>query len=108
MSNATIKKKRQPTHPGEFLREIVLSASKLSVTELARRLHASRQTVHDILRGAAPVTANIAVRLAALFGTSAEVWTNMQGAYDVWEARHRNVALLREIASKAVPAEVVA
>src|SRR5579875_1892613 len=51
---------RAPTHPGAILREDVLPALGLSVTETARRLHVSRQTLHDLLaerKGFTPETA---------------------------------------------------
>ena len=77
---------RCPAHPGEFLREIVLPALPVPKTEVARSLGISRQSLYDILAEKLPVTPAMAVRLGAVFGTSAASWLNMQTAYDLWHA----------------------
>jgi addiction module HigA family antidote len=86
---------RRPTHPGAVLREDVLPASGLSVSEMARRLHISRQTLHRILAEEQPVSAATALKLARLFGTSPESWLNMQRELDLWEESRR---LAKELA----------
>jgi len=55
--------RRKPTHPGELLREDVLPALRIFVSEAARKLRVSRQTLHKILAGDAGVTPHMAVRL---------------------------------------------
>ena len=80
---------RCPTHPGELLREDVIPATGKPKTEIARMLGISRQHLHDILAERKPVSAEIAVRLAKLFGTTPLVWINMQGAYDIWHASRK-------------------
>ncbi|HKZ95715.1 MAG TPA: HigA family addiction module antitoxin [Hyphomicrobiaceae bacterium] len=77
---------RCPTHPGAFLREIVLPALPVPKAEVARALGISRQSLYDILAEKQPVTPAMAVRLATVFGTSAASWLNMQTAYDLWHA----------------------
>ena len=77
---------RCPTHPGAFLREIVLAALRVPKAEVARALGISRQSLYDILAEKQPVTPAMAVRLATVFGTSAASWLNMQTAYDLWHA----------------------
>ena len=78
---------RPPTHPGAFLREIVLPAlENVTKVEVADALGVSRQTLYDILKEAQPVTPQMAVRLGAVFRTSAASWLNMQNAYDLWSA----------------------
>jgi len=79
---------RCPTHPGAFLREIVLPALPIAKAELARTLGISRQSLYDILAERQPVTPGMAVRLGAVFETSAASWLNMQAAYDLWHAKH--------------------
>ncbi|MGH8680794.1 MAG: HigA family addiction module antitoxin [Burkholderiales bacterium] len=77
--------KRRPTHPGEILREDVLPALEMSQTELADRLGVSRLTVSELLHGRRALSADMAVRLARLLGTTPESWLNMQQAVDLWE-----------------------
>jgi addiction module HigA family antidote len=80
---------RCPTHPGAILREIVVPELKVSKTDLAKALKVSRQQLHAILREKQPVTPETAVKLAAAFGGGAQVWLNMQAAYDLWHAERR-------------------
>lgn len=87
---------RAPTHPGALLREDVLPAAGLSVTEAASRLRMSRQGLHRILAEDRPITPATALKLARLFGTTPDLWLNMQGARDLWEHR---LALKQELDS---------
>lgn len=80
---------RCPSHPGAFLREIVLPAVALPKTEIARILKLSRQSLYDILGERQPVTPETAVKLAAAFGGSSKSWLNMQTAHDLWHAERK-------------------
>lgn len=82
MTNPPLKGLR-PIHPGELLREDILPAVGRPKTEIARLLGISRQTLYDILNEKQPVTPAMALRLARMFGGSAEVWINMQSNYDL-------------------------
>jgi antitoxin HigA-1 len=77
---------RCPTHPGAFLREIVLPAIRASKVEIAAALGVSRQSLYDILAEKQPVSPAMAVRLGKVFDTSAASWLRMQTAYDLWHA----------------------
>lgn len=98
---------RCPSHPGAFLRDVVLPALDATKSEVAAALGISRQTLHDILSEEQPVTPQMAVRLGTVFKTSAASWLNMQNAYDLWHAaravgvmkRYRNA--MRELANAA-------
>ncbi len=79
-------KNRAPTHPGAFLREIVLPSLPLGKAEFARALGISRQSLYEILGEKQPVTPTMAVRLGLFFGQSPDSWLNMQSAYDLWHA----------------------
>lgn len=78
--------RRRPTHPGEMLREDFLPDYGLTVSGLAQAIGVSRQSVNDLLRGRRAVSPEMALRLAKLFGNSAEFWLNAQRAVDLWEA----------------------
>ena len=77
---------RCPTHPGAFLREIVLRGIPVSKVDIAAALGISRQTLYDILAERQPVTPSTAVRLGVVFETSPASWLHMQTAYDLWHA----------------------
>lgn len=78
--------KREPTHPGEVLRDDVLPALRMNVSCAARELGVSRQLLHRILAGKAPVTPEMAVRLGKWAGNGPALWLGMQQAFDVWHA----------------------
>lgn len=73
-----------PAHPGEVLREYLPEG--MSVTEAARRLGVTRQSLSAILNRRAGISADMALRLSTALGTSAEMWLSMQTAYDLWRA----------------------
>ena len=91
------RRDRQPTHPGEVLREDVLPALGLSVSEAARQLRVSRQTLHRILAGTSAVTPEMAVRLGKFCGNGPGLWLRMQEAYDLWHAERRLIKELDKI-----------
>jgi antitoxin HigA-1 len=80
-----------PPHPGETLRDDVLPALGLTVTECARRLRVTRTALSRVLNGRAAISPDMALRLEAWLGTErggrAELWLGQQMAYDVWRAR---------------------
>ena len=75
-----------PPHPGEVLQDTVLAKGRISVTEFARRLRVSRVALSRVANGRAAVSVDMALRLAAALGGSAESWLQMQSAYDLWQA----------------------
>ncbi|MBI3419899.1 MAG: HigA family addiction module antidote protein [Proteobacteria bacterium] len=87
--------KWEPTHPGEILREDVLPALGLSVSEAARQLGITRQTLHKIMAGTMGITPEMAVRIGKFCGNGPNLWLNMQVAYDLWHAKR---AMKKEIA----------
>ncbi len=93
-------RRRVPTHPGEALKMIIIPATGLSITEIARRLQVSRQALHKILSGDGGITPEMALRLSCLFGNSAEHWMNMQQSYDLWNARDALGTSMKEISKQ--------
>ncbi|MFI0545794.1 MAG: HigA family addiction module antitoxin [Brachymonas sp.] len=73
----------QPPHPGTVLEQYLegVSVSHAAASAGVSRVHLSR-----ILHGKANISADMALRLAALLGTSAELWLGMQSSYDLWLA----------------------
>jgi len=64
--------------PTRFCGRSYLPPLKLSATALAKQLHVSPPTVNDIVRQRRAVTAEMAVRLAEVFGTTEQFWLNLQ------------------------------
>ena len=82
-----------PPHPGLTLRDDVLPALGLSVTEAAQQLDVSRVTWSRVLNGRAAISPDMALRIEAWLGVDrggeARLWLAEQSAYDVWQAEQR-------------------
>ncbi len=82
-----------PPHPGETLREDVLPALGLTVTEASRQLGVTRSALSRVLNGRAAISPEMALRqeawLGARRGGRAEVWLAQQMAFDIWRARQK-------------------
>jgi addiction module HigA family antidote len=76
-------KKLRPVHPGDILRNDFLEPLGLTAYRLAKELGVSRPTVTLLVARRRSVTAEMALRLARYFGTSARVWRNLQAQYDL-------------------------
>ena len=96
----TGRPKMRPAYPGEILREDVLPALGLSVSEAARQLGVSRQTLHRILAGKMAVSPEMAVRLGKFCGNGAGFWLRLQAAYDLWHAEKRLREEIRRIPTR--------
>ena len=88
----------EPIHPGEILEEEYMRPLGLSANELARRIDVPVTRISEIVRGNRGITADTALRLARLLGTSSELWLGLQSEFDLRVAR-RNLpsALLHRI-----------
>lgn len=80
-----------PPHPGETLREDVLPALGLTVTEAAGQLRVTRAALSRVLNGRAAISPEMALRLEGWLGGenggSADAWLSQQAAFDLWRAR---------------------
>jgi antitoxin HigA-1 len=80
-----------PPHPGETLREDVLPALGVSVTDAANALGVTRAALSRVLHGHAAISPEMAMRIEAWLGESrggrAELWLAMQAAYDLWQLK---------------------
>jgi addiction module HigA family antidote len=73
---------RSATHPGKHLAD-ELDALGMSAAELARQLKAPTNRITQILNGQRAITADTALRLGHFFGTSADMWLNLQKLYEL-------------------------
>ena len=88
-----------PPYPAEILREDMLPALGLTVTEAARQLGISRVSLSRILNGATGISPEMALRLEAWLGKDnggdAELWLGMQSSYDLWQARQHAPSIVK-------------
>ena len=78
-----------PVYPGEVIREDALPELGISKTAFAKALGVSRNTLHLLLEGKIGVSAEMAVRLAHVIGSTPEHWLNLQMAHDLEIARKK-------------------
>ena len=77
-----VKNGMRPVHPGEILRE-ELEELGLSANAVAQALYVPANRVSAILKGQRGVTADTALRLSRFFGTTPQVWMNLQKTYEL-------------------------
>ena len=76
-----------PVHPGEVLLEDFLRPLEISQYRLAKEMKVYPRKINEIVLGKRAITADTALRLSRYFGTSAELWMNLQALYDLETTR---------------------
>lgn len=79
----------KPPHPGDTLKEEYLAPFGMSVNALAKELGIGAARLNEIIRGRRGVSADTALRLARYFGTTPELWLNLQAFYDLRMAQRK-------------------
>ena len=99
-----------PPHPGLTLRDDVLPALGLTVTDAAKALGITRPSLSRVLNGAAAISPEMALRLERWLGIDnggrADVWLGMQAAFDLFAAGQKSKAVIRKV--KPLPAALLA
>lgn len=94
-----------PPHPGETLREDVLPALGLSVTDAAAQLGVTRAALSRVVNGRAAISPEMALRLEGWLGVEnggrADLWISQQAAYDLWQARKAGTPKVKRAILKA-------
>ena len=99
-----VKNGMRPVHPGEILRE-ELDMLGLSANALARALGVPVNRITQILNGQRGVTADTALRLARYFGTTPQLWLNLQ---QTWELRRAEIERGDQIVARVQPRQTAA
>ena len=90
-----------PPHPGGTLREDVLPALGLTVTDAAEQLRVTRAALSRILNGHAAISPELALRIEGWLGVEnggrADIWLAQQAAYDLWRARKSGTAKIKPL-----------
>jgi addiction module HigA family antidote len=76
----------EPAHPGEIIREDILPALGMNISELAAHLGVSRVTLSRLVNERSAVSMDMARRLGAAFGNGPRIWLALQMQYDLWHA----------------------
>ncbi|RKP44899.1 HigA family addiction module antitoxin [Trinickia fusca] len=91
-------KKLSNVHPGEVLNEEFLLPMGISQNGLARAMKVPPRRINEIVHGARAVSADTALRLAIVLGTTPQFWLGLQADYDLEEAARTNMSDLRPLA----------
>ena len=86
MGNEPEEMKLVPPHPGEYLREDILPALRMTVTDLAEHLGVSRVALSELIHEKRAVSLDMAQRLGKAFGNNARFWLSLQMQHDIWHA----------------------
>ena len=82
-----------PFHPGEILQEEFLQPAGITQTAFAEQLGWTRARLNELIKGKRGITAESALDLADVLGTSAKLWMNLQATWDLDVAgKRRGVA----------------
>ena len=100
----SLKNRLRPVHPGEILRD-ELEELGLSANAMAHALDVPANRISAILKGQRGVTADTALRLSRFFGTTPQVWLNLQKTYELRVAEN---ASGKQIAKSVKPWDAVA
>lgn len=99
-SDVSSGKRLAPVHPGSVLLKDFIEPMGISRYRVAKNIHVPQRRIDLICRGRAAVSADMALRLGRLFGTTPEFWISLQAQYDL-EVTARAVG--KEIAKAVVP-----
>lgn len=77
---------REPTTPGEILSEEFLKPLGMTQKQLADHIKCDVKVINRIIKGRTSVTAEMAIKLSAALGTTAEFWLNAQQAVNLYRA----------------------
>ncbi len=80
---SSLKRNIPVIHPGELLKAELIEANELTVTEVAAMLKVSRQAFSNIINQKADVSPEMALRIATVFGGTADLWLSLQAKYDL-------------------------
>jgi addiction module HigA family antidote len=88
-----------PAHPGEILKTMYMEPLEVTITQTADALGVSRKHISAIVNGRAPVTPDMAIRLAIAFDTDPEIWINLQAQYDLWSVKRQARPKVKRLAA---------
>lgn len=84
---------KNPPHPGLFIRDEIMEANALSVSQVAELLDVARPTASKLLNGRADLSAEMALRIEQVFGIRMSTLLAIQAAYNEARARRESAGL---------------
>jgi len=87
-----MRQPKNPFHPGEILLEEFLNPSGITQASFAKKMGWTKAKLNELIKGKRGITADTALDLARVLGTSAKLWMNIQATYDLDQAHKRREA----------------
>jgi len=97
--------RRKPIHPGEILREEFMVPLHLNANKLALALHVPAPSIYEIVKEERGISAEMALGLGYVFGTTPDFWLNVQSEFDLRVVRNQKEA---KVKNQVRPLEVQA
>jgi addiction module HigA family antidote len=88
---------REPTHAGEILKEEFLAPLDISQSKLAKDLHTSFRAINELINQKRGITTEMALKLSKYFGTTPELWLNIQNQYNIYKTLRSKKADIEQI-----------
>lgn len=92
-----IKLKRAPVHPGQILKEDFLDKLLITQIDLASALGTTFRTINEIVNERRSISTEIAIKLSKFFGTSVELWLNLQNQFDIYKVYNSRKELIDNV-----------
>lgn len=89
--------KREPTHPGDILLHEFMEPLGISQTQLAKDIDTTFRTINEIINHKRGISPEMAVRLSRYFGTSEELWINLQAQYELHRVKEKKKKALEKV-----------
>ncbi|MHA1565508.1 MAG: HigA family addiction module antitoxin [Alphaproteobacteria bacterium] len=93
---------KNPVHPGKIVKDEI-DFLDLSVAGAAKALGVTRSQLHRVISGSSSVSAEMALRLEFVIGSTADHWLRMQAAYDAAQVRGRASEITKGLKRMAAP-----
>lgn len=98
--------RRRPTSPGEMLLRTYMKPYKVTQVRLSEAILLPLRRVQRLLRNEDPIDPDLALRLSYFFGTSPELWMNLQNGWDLWHQEYElgsEYALIEPVVGPETP-----
>lgn len=92
-----IKLKSSPVHPGQILKADFLDKLLITQTDLAFALGTTFRTINQIVNEKRSISTEIAIKLSKFFGTSVELWLNLQNQFDIYKVYNSRKELIENV-----------
>ena len=92
-----IELNRQPTHVGEVLKEEFLVPLGITQSHLAKALHTSFRAINELVNEKRGMNTEMALKLAKYFGTTPQLWLNLQNQFDLYKVSYKKKKELDQV-----------